>query len=100
MGALADFIATEFIGPSMGSTAPAGDAMEIGKSSTATATATATLATPADESSKSSRVATGPKSAHYCSCGAHASVGLGWFVREQNRARWYCASCLPSKGRA
>lgn len=41
----------------------------------------------------------GPE-AHRCACGSIGSIGVGWFLREPGRARWFCAACAPTRGRA
>ncbi len=30
-----------------------------------------------------------------CACGKIAIFGVGWFLRNPERARWYCAACFP-----
>jgi hypothetical protein len=36
---------------------------------------------------------------HHCACGEIGIYGVGWFLREPSRARWYCAACAPTEGR-
>lgn len=93
MGALAEFIAAEFKHEAK--------AAET-KNDTSLA---AKVANPAKVQASFSNFsnfsrAANSKSAHYCACGAPASVAHGWFLQDQSKARWYCASCLPPKGMA
>jgi hypothetical protein len=40
---------------------------------------------------------------HRCDCGAVGVIGVGWFLKEPSRARWYCSPCfkrLPLNERA
>jgi len=40
---------------------------------------------------------------HRCACGSIGSIGVGWFLRQPDRASWYCGPCfelLPTDGRA
>lgn len=30
---------------------------------------------------------------HRCSCGAPALIATGWFIRQPERARWFCGGC-------
>jgi hypothetical protein len=34
---------------------------------------------------------------HKCQCGAVAVIGVGWFLREPSRARWFCSECYSSE---
>ncbi len=40
---------------------------------------------------------------HRCACGSIGSIGHGWFVRQPEKATWYCGPCfkrLRAEGRA
>lgn len=45
------------------------------------------------------RAPSGP-SIHRCECGAIASLGFDWTIEKPQLARWYCAVCAPTAGRA
>ena len=36
---------------------------------------------------------------HRCGCGEVAVIGVGWFLRDQSRARWLCAECYRTDQR-
>lgn len=35
---------------------------------------------------------------HRCACGEVGVIGVGWFLRDQSRARWLCAKCYRTGG--
>ncbi len=37
---------------------------------------------------------------HLCACGASAPFGVNWSRKSPERAEWFCAACVPAKGRA
>ena len=88
MGALAAFIEREF----SGKRTPAKHKIE-----TESAAKVANLAKAPPNFSNFSNFSRGAtiKSAHWCACGSPASVAHGWFLRDQSRAQWLCAACLP-----
>ena len=92
MGALREFIVSEFLGgakePEKNSRVPAIIAIP------------AISAQKNSDNSDNSENSIGKrfKSAHWCNCGEPAAVAFGWFLRDQNHARWYCTACLPSRG--
>jgi hypothetical protein len=43
----------------------------------------------------------GRKTGHECArCGKPATLGVGWFIRQPEAARWFCVACAPTKGSA
>ena len=94
MGALSDFIAREFQqGRRQSETETRGAAIVA---------INAILEPENSNSSDNSRVSN-LKSAQWCACGASASFGVGWFLRQPEKARWYCGPCfrrLPASGKA
>jgi hypothetical protein len=39
---------------------------------------------------------TGPE-VHRCGCGSVGFIGVGWFLKEPSRARWYCSACYAAE---
>jgi hypothetical protein len=37
---------------------------------------------------------------NYCNCGEVGIFGFGWSLQEPERARWFCAGCVPPQGRS
>lgn len=56
----------------------------------------ATVATVAGVQPKNSHAG----AAHRCDCGADGVIGIGWFIRRPEAARWFCAACAPTMGRS
>lgn len=97
MGALADFIAAEF------REAAQEPGCEIRGRRAAKVANPAKAAPNFSNFSNFSRgpepksVLAGPVSgpeAHLCACGAVGLIATGWFLREPERARWFCSSCF------
>lgn len=65
---------------------------------------TATIATfpaPSVASVALSQRVPGRKTGHECCrCGEPATMGVGWFLRQPESARWFCGACVPVSGRA
>lgn len=38
-------------------------------------------------------------SGHLCACGGVGVIASGWFLRDQNRARWVCGACYAREKR-
>lgn len=97
MGVLSSFIAREFPG--------SGREREVERAGAAIPAIPASRGQEASKNSGNSRGAI-PNSAalaHRCACGAVGIHGVGWFLRQPDRATWYCSQCfttLRAAGRA
>lgn len=91
MGALADFIAAEF------HNSPREEIKTAG---------TAKVANPAKAGPNFSKISNFSGGANLktgqecCRCGEPATMGVGWFLRQSESARWFCGACVPVSGRA
>jgi hypothetical protein len=41
-----------------------------------------------------------PLEVHRCACGNPAVIGVGWFLKQPDTARWFCGKCYPAERKA